>query len=138
MTRGRLGLLAAALAGLGGCANGPHGRLNVLLSGGEGSEQEGRLVQAVQVAAGTDGLLCRPETGSTLLRCAPAGLGNPGNTVTVVLSRIGSGYEVAIDQVWTLGRDPAACSTQRRLASAIRSELGTAVVRITPGGDCKD
>jgi hypothetical protein len=156
--RAAAALLAAVLLA---CAErAAHGRVSVLLGAGPGSAEEARLVEIVRDAVGGSGgatarstwagssltglgapsgqgLACTPGlgTGAVLLRCAPTGTGTGGSTITVLLSRLGGGYQVSVDQTLTLrGRDTV-CAVQARVISAINAQLpGTA--RADPAGGC--
>lgn len=130
--------LAAALA----CATGgPHGQLRVEFTAGDAgpsSPQEVRLVEVVRDAASAEGLACRPGTGTDLLRCAPATVGNRGHALTVALWRSGSGYAASIDQAFhLLGASPQVCAVQARLAARIGAELGAPAVHVDQRSDCK-
>jgi hypothetical protein len=139
-------------------AHAPHGQLDVLLADEPDSPVEQRVVQAVQDAVNgsgdsasvwstrgsktrlgppsTDGLVCTPSIGAVLLRCSPSTVGSGGQTVTVVVSRMGIGYQVAIDQAWSLpGRTPAVCGVQRRIAAAINS-ISPGAARVDAHSGC--
>jgi hypothetical protein len=149
---GRRLLAAAAAAGVAACAaHAPHGAVSVLLDSEPGGPDEARMVRAVQDTVSSEGaagdvwvthgsapalapassgmgLQCTPSVGSVLLRCSPASFGSEGQTVTVVVSRLGGGYEVTIEQSLLFpGRESAVCGLQRQVINAINAELpGTA------------
>jgi hypothetical protein len=106
------------------------------------TDREGALPLAghrLAAASSAEGLACVPSSGAVLLRCSPAGLGSAGHTVTVVVSRVGSGYQIAIDQAWSLaGRTPAVCAVQRHLANAVNAALSPTAARVDARSECKE
>jgi len=139
--RARSLLVLAPLAVTAGCATStsPRGLLRVdLPEPGPGSPAELQLVRAVRDAADAEGLSCQPETGTALLRCSAATLGNRGRAITIGLERSGTGYEVSIDQAFNLSGGPSpVCEVQRRVGDRIDVELEVPLTRVDGRSDCK-
>lgn len=129
-----------AVAAVGCSAPRPHGLIRVDLAGpeaGPGSADELHLSRVVNGSAEGLGLACQPGGGALLLHCSAAAVGNQGRTVTITLTRSGTGYEVGIDQAFLLpGRESPVCGIQRHLADTIDAELARPAARVDRRSGC--